>query len=81
MPCLHSTQIRFELTTPDTPKSNEVAGRALGLLQENAMAMRDSSMYMKGKTFWAEALNMACDISNYYCSTSSSTRGKSPLEM
>ena len=76
---LDSHVITYELTPPDTPQYNGVAGRALGLLREKSIVMLQEMTVAARDRLWAEALNHACDMSNM-CVTSSLEGGTSPYE-
>lgn len=51
--------IRLEVTAPNTPHFNGVAGKALGLLTENTIAALEKAKEANDKMLWTEQMNYA----------------------
>ena len=77
--------IKQDLTTADSPKHNGVAGRALGLINDAAVAARiqATELYPNASNYpslWAEAASWACHALNS-TATTANAGDKSPYEM
>ena len=81
----HKRGIKPEFTPADSPKYNGVAERALGLINDTAVAARIQAieLYPNAPNYpslWAEATSWACHVLN--CTATTANPGdKSPYEM
>ena len=72
-------EIYHEITPLGTPQYNGVAESALSLLKEKSVAMLETMKKVYSPKLWAEAMSMACDMSNVSATTANGS-GVLPFE-